>query len=222
MQLYIGKQHGEIGLEDAWDLMEQYPKYAKRALSSAIKSEGWRLRGIIKDTIRQGGPNGSWPKLNPHTGVLNRAKKGWVKNYRLSRKGVKKGEAAKRIYKQVMLSTKTAPLLRLAGATRYYYDKDLMVARIGFLTGAGKSPGATAVLAKKHAMGYRVPVTPRSRRRAFGLGFPLKKSTTELVTPPRPVVGPVFDAEEKAIVRNINQNTMNNIQRYITGSPKKS
>lgn len=219
MQLYIGKQHGEIGLEDAWELMEHYPRYAQRALSSAIKSEGWRLRGIIKDTIRQGGPNGSWPKLNPHTGVLNRADKRWVKNYRLSRKGRKKGEEARRIYKQVMLSTKTAPLLRLAGGTRYFYDANMMTAEIGFLS--GKSPGATTMLAKKHAMGYRVPVTPRSRRRAFGLGFPLKKSTTELVTPPRPVVGPVFDAEEKAIVRNINQKTLDNIQRYVTGGAKK-
>lgn len=218
MELYIGKQHGEIGLEEADALMAQYPKYAERALASAMKSEGWRLKNVIRDTIRQGGPNASWPKLNPHTGILNRAAKRWVKNYRKSRKGVKKGEAARRIYKGIMLSTKTAPLSKLAGGTRYTYDRNMMVTEIGFLS--GESPGATTVLAKKHAMGFRVPVTQKSRRWAFGLGFPLKKSTTELVIPPRPVVGPVFEQEESRIVQNINRKVLTNIERYATKGSK--
>lgn len=213
MELYIGRQHGEIGLEEADALMATYPKYAERALASAMKSEGWRLKNVIRDTIRQGGPNGSWPKLNPHTGVLNRADKGWVKNYRKSRKGRKKGEEARRIYRGVMLSTRTAPLLKLAGGTRYTYDRNMMVTEIGFLS--GKSPGATTVLAKKHALGFSVPVTKKSRRWAFGLGFPLKKETTRLDIPARPVVGPVFEQEKGRIVQNINKKVPEKIQEYI-------
>ncbi len=238
MELYIGKQHGEIGLEDAEALMAKYPKYAERAIASAIKSEGWRLKNVVRDTIRRGGPNGSWQKLNPHTGVLNKSGGtlaigafsgnyhrfgGWVKNYRKSKykftsKGTIKYDKARNIYKGRMLSTKTAPLLKLAGGTRYSYDEGMMVAEIGFLS--GHSPGATTVLAKKHAMGFRVPVTSRSRRWAFGLGFPLKKSTTELVIPPRPVIGPVFEQEKNRIVKNINEKTLANIQRYISGGSK--
>lgn len=220
MELYIGKQHGEIGLEDAGALMDKYPKYTQRALSFVMKSESFRLKNIVRDTIRQGGPGGSWPKLNPHTGVLNKADKGWVKNYKKSKykfsaKGYEKFKKAKNIYKGRMLSTKSAPLLKLAGGTRYSYDSNLMVAEIGFLS--GKSPGATTVLAKKHAQGFRVPVTQKSRRWAFGLGFPLKKETSELVIPPRPVIGPVFEQEKARIIANINRRVFANVQSQIDG-----
>lgn len=218
MELYIGKQHGEIGIEDAEALLAQYPRYAKRAFSSAIRSESWRLKNVIRDTIRGNGPGGSWPVLNPHTGVLNKAAKGLFKNYRKSRKGRKKGEEARRIYKNIMLSTRTRALLKLAGGTRYTYDKDMMVSEIGFLS--GRSPGATTVLAKKHALGFNVPVTPRSRRWAFALGFPLKKGTSRLNIPARPVVGPVFEKERSRIVGNVQTKTLANIQRYVTGGSK--
>ncbi|OPY15244.1 MAG: hypothetical protein A4E66_00163 [Syntrophus sp. PtaB.Bin001] len=218
MELYIGKQHGEIGLENAEALMAQYPQYAKRALTSAIRSESWRLKNVIRDTIRGNGPGGSWPGLNPHTGVLNKAAKGWVKNYRKSRyrftaKGTIKYKKAVNIYRDRMLSTKTRALQKLAGGTRYTYDNDLMVSEIGFLS--GRSPGATTVLAKKHAQGFNVPVTPRSRRWAFALGFPLKKGTSLLNIPARPVVGPVFEKEKGRIVQNINKKVPEKIMEYI-------
>ena len=221
MELYIGKQHGEIGLEEADALMAKYPKYAERALHHCIKSESNRLRGLIKRTIQQGGPNnGSWPKLNPHTGILNKADNGLVKNYRRSKykftaKGTIKYKKTRNVYQGRMLSTKREPLSKLAGGTRYSYDKGMMVSEIGFLS--SKSPGASTVLAKKHAMGFSVPVTKKSRRWAFGLGFPLKKETTRLDIPPRPVVGPVFEAEKGQIIRNINRNVLANIQSQADG-----
>lgn len=218
MELYIGRQHGEIGLEDAVLLMERYPQYVQRAVSSAIRYESFRMKNIVKQTIREGGPGGSWLRLNPHTGVLNRAAKGWIKNYRKSRKGIKKGEEAKRVYKKHMVSTRTLPLQKLAGGTRYYFDKGVMAATIGFLS--GRSPGATTILAKKHAMGFRVPVTAKSRRWAFALGFPLKQETAELIIPSRPVVGPVFEQEKGKIAKNINTKVMSNIHCYATGGSK--
>lgn len=219
MELYIGKQHGEIGIEDAEELMRQYPGYARRALASAIKSESWRMRGLIKKTIQGGGPGGSWKKLNPHTGILNKYKNGkWMKNYRKSRKGVARGAEAKRIWRddkghvRQRLSSRTEPLTRLAGGTRYYFDNNMLVSHIGFLS--GHSPGATTILAKKHAMGFKVPVTAKSRRWAFGLGFPLRKEKREIVISPRPVVGPVFQQEQGAIIANINRKVPEKIREY--------
>lgn len=222
MELYIGRQHGEISLEEAAELMERYPSYAKRAIDSAIKSESWRMKNVIQATIRQGGPGGKWPKLNPHTGILDRYIKGkWLKNYRKSRKGIKRGGEARRVWRddgglvRKRMSTKSAPLLKLAGGTRYSYDPNLMTASIGFLS--GKSPGKTTLLAKKHALGFRARLTPRARRWAFGLGFPLAKGTTELVIPPRPVVGPVYEREKGNIVRNIGTKVLSNMERYRAG-----
>ena len=224
MQLYIGTKHGEIGLEDAEQLIAKYPRYFKRAFDHVVKSESWRMRGEIKRAIQQGGAAGSkWPKLNPHTGILNQYDRPgkWMKNYRKSRKGVKRGAEAKRMWRNEQglvkprLSMKSSPLLKLAGGTRYYYDPGMMTATIGFMS--SRSPGATTILAKKHAMGFSVPVTKRSRRRAFGLGFPLSKEKTQIKIPARPVVGPVFEQEKGAIVQNVNHGVLSNIQSLVAG-----
>ena len=63
-EIYINRE-GEIGLQNLADLMRAYPNYAQRAVASALKSEGYRLKGILQDTIEHGGPeNEPWPKLH--------------------------------------------------------------------------------------------------------------------------------------------------------------
>jgi hypothetical protein len=211
-RVYIGTEHGEISLEEWSAQLARFPEHADRAVSSALKSEGWRLQRIIKLAIQMGAPPGErWPKLNPHTGVLNRAKKQWVRNYKLSRKGRKKGEEARRIYREQMLSTRLNPLSKLAGATRYVYDGMIKTVTIGFL--AQRMRG----LAKMHARGFETAVTPRMRKWAFALGFPLKRDTAKLTTPPRPVIGPVFDAEKVNIRRNVAFKSLDNLTRYLAG-----
>jgi hypothetical protein len=214
LELYLDER-GEIAIENMADLLKALPKEAERAKVSALKSEGYRLRELIKEAIRRGGPEGdTWDKLNPHTGVLSRAKKGSVKNYKMVWKGQKGSKKRVRQYKDVMLSTRSMPLLKMAAATRYKYDKDMDMVSIGFIQRAGVSDNMLK-LAGMHAKGFKTRITPKMRKMLFALGFPIKKSTTILETPARPVIEPIFRQEEKNIMRNIELKFFSNLNRYF-------
>lgn len=220
MQINVQRGTGEYGIENLEQIFADFPRYAKRALLSALSAEGFRLKEVVRNAVRSGGPAGErWPQLNPHTGVLNKARRGTVKNFRLSRKGVKKGEAGKRVYREYMTSKKRSPLLRLAGAVRYRVDKDEMYANIGFINDDAKGYRIQNIISHA-AKGYKTPVTPRMRRFAFGLGFPLRKDTTELVAQPRPLIRPIFEKEAGNVVKNLSIRVVNNITRYKHGLEK--
>lgn len=214
LELYLD-QRGEIAIENMAALLKALPKEAERAKVSALKSEGWRLRELVKAAIRAGGPNGDkWEKLNPHTGVLSRAKKGSVKNYKMVWKGQKGSKKRVRQYKGFMLSTRSAPLSKLSGAVRYQYDDDLDMVSIGFIRNAGVSDGMLK-LAGMHAKGFTTKITPKMRKMLFALGFPVKKSTTTLESPARPVIEPVFRQEQDDILANIERKFFSNLNRYF-------
>lgn len=222
MQINVSRDTGEYGAENIEALFAAFPQYAGRALASALASEGYRLRGIIRDTIRGGGPDGGWPQLNPHTGILARAKKGTIRNWRLSRKGLKKGEASRRIYddrKRHMTSTRRSPLLRLAGAVRYRVDRQELYASIGFINDDAKGFRIRRIVGHA-ARGFRTPLTQRMRRFAFAAGFPLRRDTSDLVSPPRPLIRPFFEKEKGNIRRNISLRVVRNITRYRYGLKK--
>lgn len=219
MQINIQRETGEYGIENLEQIFADFPQYARRALVSALSAEGYRLKGVVKQAVRSGGPAGGWQQLNPHTGILSRAKRGTVKNFRMSRKGRKKGEASRRIYKGVMTSTKRSPLLRLVGAVRYRVDRNDMYAHIGFINDDTKGYRVQRIISHA-ARGFRTSVTPRMRRFAFGLGFPLRKDTTELVAPKRPLMKPIFEKESGNVVRNLSMRIVNNITRYRHGLEK--
>jgi len=213
-EIYIDER-GEIAIENMETMLKAFPQLAERATASALKSEGYRLRNLIKTAIRAGGTDGNtWDKLNPHTGVLARAKKGSVKNYKMVWKGKKGSKRRGRQYKDVMLSTRTAPLAKLAGAVRYEYDPDTQMVSIGFIRGKGVSDGMLR-LAGMHAKGFKTRITPKMRKMLFALGFPVKKSTTTLESPARPVIEPIFRQEEGDIMRNIERKFFSNLERYL-------
>ena len=219
MQINVQRETGEYGIENLEQIFADFPQYARRALVSALSAEGYRLKGVVAQAIRSGGPGG-WQQNNPHTGVLNRAKRGTVKNFRISRKGLKKGEAGgKRVYREYMTSTKRSPLLRLAGAVRYRVDKDEMYANIGFINDDAKGYRLQQIVGHA-ARGFKTPLTPRMRRFAFGLGFPLRKDTNELVAPARPLMRPIFEKEAGNVVKNLSMRIVNNITRYKHGLEK--
>ena len=65
-EIYFDKR-GELAIENIDELVERYPKWADRAINSALASEGFRLKGLIQQAIDSGGPeNASWKKLH-HT-----------------------------------------------------------------------------------------------------------------------------------------------------------
>ena len=214
LEIYLDER-GEFAIENMEILLKAFPKYAEQAVASALKSEGFRLRDLVKAAIRAGGLAGNtWEKLNPHTGIMARAKKGYVKNYKLVWKGQKGSKKRVRQYKDVMLSTKSAPLSKLAGAVRYDYDSNDQMVSIGLIQSGGVSQSMIK-LAGMHAKGFQTKITPKSRKMLFALGFPIKKSTTTFETPARPVIDPVFRQEEGAIMTNIEQNFMGAITRYM-------
>jgi len=214
LEIYLDER-GDVAIENMEILLKAFPQYAERATASALKSEGYRLRNLVKAAIRARGVEGSkWENLNPHTGILGRAKKGYVKNYKMVWKGEKGSKKRARQYKDVMLSTKSAPLSKLAGAVRYDYDPNDQMMSIGFIQSGGVSP-AMIKLAGMHAKGFQTNITPKMRKMLFALGFPIKKTTSKLETPARPVIDPVFRQEEGNIMQNIEDKFMASILRYM-------
>lgn len=225
MQINVGRHTGEFGAENIETMFAEFPQYARRALISAMSSEGYRLKGIVAKTISDGGPDGSWKALNPHTAYLNRAGFRTIKTWRMSRKGVKRGEAARKLSMSLeerskrFVNTRKSPLLKLKGAVRYRLDKEEMYANIGFIGDDAKGYRLQRIVSHA-AKGFRTPLTGRMRRFAFGLGFPLRKETNELVAPARPLMRPIFEKEEGNIVRNLSIRVVNNITRYRHGLEK--
>jgi hypothetical protein len=144
------------------------------------------------------------------------AKKGTIKNYKMVWKGQKGSKRRVRQYKDKILSTRTAPLLKLAGAVRYNYDKNLQQVGIGFIQSEGVSPGMLK-LARMHAKGFETRVTPKMRRLLFAIGFPVKKSTKVLKTPARPVIEPIFHQEQNNILKNLETKFWKSLNRYLEG-----
>ncbi len=212
LELYIDER-GEVAIENIDALLTAFPKDMQRAIESALKSEGYDLKNLIKEAIRRGGVNGEWQKLNPHTGVLARAKKKHVKNYRTVWKGQKGSKKRVRQYKQQILSKRQNPLSKLAGAVRYKYDKEMGMVSIGFIQSAGVSAGMLK-LAGMQAKGFETKITPKSRKMLFALGFPIKKSTSVFKTPARPVIEPVFKQEKDHMMQDIERKFFKSLARY--------
>jgi hypothetical protein len=215
-EFFVGTKQGEFGLEEWKEMISRFPQYSDRAISSALKSEGYRLQQIIKLSIQQGGPESAkWPALQPHTLAIAAAKR---RQKRWAAKRAKGGKVRASTIAKYGGHTEVdpggqRPLARLAGATRYYYDDSTKSVTIGFLD--QKKRG----LAKKHAEGYTQKVDSRMRKLLAAHGFPVREGTT-LKVPPRPVVAPVFEKEKGNIIKNIQEKAINNIYRYLTGKGK--
>jgi len=226
LEIYLDER-GEVAIENMEILLKAFPQYADRAVASALSSEGDRLRDLIKTAIQSGGPEGhKWEKLNPHTGVLSRVKaakekdpKYRLKNYKMVWRGKKGSKWKGKEYKASILSTKTSPMGKLAGAVRYKYDPADQMVNIGFIRASNISESVFK-LVRILAKGFKTKITPDSRRMLFALGFPLKKSTSWLETPARPLIEPIFRKEERDIISNIEKKFMASMLRYIKGREK--
>jgi hypothetical protein len=85
---------------------------------------------------------------------------------------------------------------------------------IGFIRAKGVSDKLLK-LAGMHSKGFSTPITAKMRKMLFALGFPVKKSTTSLKTPARPVIEPVFQHEQGNIMGNVEAKFLASIQRYM-------
>jgi len=209
-EIWIGKHHGEIGLEDYQNLLALFPNYADRAIASALRSEGYRLQQVIKRSIQLGGPEGArWPKLHPHTLMIQR----FVRLYRGRQRRIlagKKVRGWKDTERHMETQANKHPLQKLAGATRYFYNAGEKMVTVGFLASKARW------LAKRHAQGFEIDVSSeRARRFHFAARMPLAKGTAKLKVPPRPVVSVIFEREGRQIRQNVYGKVFANVGRYL-------
>lgn len=212
LEIHIDKR-GEAAIENLADLMEQFGPEAERAINSALASEGYRLRDIMQRVMTgdNAGPVGhSWAKLNPHTPIIKRGSRRWLKNWKMVWRGVKGKKRRGRQYWEWKGAPTAEPLARFKGGLRYKLDTEQSLLSVGFVNA---STGVTRLL-KKQATGYSTPVTARLRRFFFALGFPLKRSTTSLETPARPLIEPIFMAEKDNIATELERKFFNSLAGY--------
>jgi hypothetical protein len=168
------------------------PGLFRRATISAMKSLSWHIQKDLQFHWQKGDERLGWKPRNPHTPVLNRARNkikargGHLKWKRTRYQGAgKRGLVVPRLGGGAL-----QPFPRFSGGIRYKADWRDLLTTIGFVNATYPFQS----MLRKLARGYETPVTPRSRRRAFALGFPLKKSTTVLRTPGREGFGKVYEA----------------------------
>lgn len=201
LEIHFDKR-GEAAIENLADLMEKWGPVAERAVNSSLKSEGFRLRDILQRALQSGGPAGhSWTKLSPHTPVLKQGSRRWLKNWKMVWRGKKGTKRRGREYWEWKGLPTAEPFARLKGGLRYKLDAEQSLLSVGFVN---PSTGLAKML-KLHAKGFSTPISDRQRRFFFALGFPLKKSTTKVSSPARPLIEPIFIAEHNNIVAKLEE-----------------
>jgi hypothetical protein len=142
-------------------------------MNKALASLGWTLRNKMRESMRAGGPPGAtWPK---HVGI---------------------GKLHAQIGDRARSTRSANPHAGLFGhlyqAIGYRRDKANMRVQIGFLS------SRSSALAMKLQEGFETRVTQKMRRLYNARGLKLSGKGS-IVTPPRPLVGPVFRAVESQI-----------------------
>lgn len=187
-----------------------------RARKSALKSVGWHLRGWLRDYVEKGGEG--WPALHPLTARFRH----------------KRGVLAHWVKRQ---NAKTEALGWLGKFARYRVEKDesVMIAfgksRVGKL---GREDPELAAIAQRAESGESIAVTPAMRhflaatrrkrpkaQEAGGTYFPLRKSTTRLKTPKRPIFEPVWRKYGDKTLALFEEKFWAAYNEY-TGGPKRS
>jgi len=187
---------GAASIDGLDALMERFPALGRRAVNSALASEGLRLKKVLQTAIKAGGPSGAkWPPAHPWSGILKQSRRAgsWF-NPKARSKTAGAGN----------------PLLKFWQGVRYVVDKDKMEVSTGFV-----NPNVRfAEYLSKAETGFETPVTPKMRRLFFGLGLGLRKDTSRLKSPARPLIGPVWSAEQGTTAAKIERKFFANLERY--------
>jgi hypothetical protein len=185
-----------IGLENIASRVGDWQANTPKALTNAIKTEGFSLRMTLMQAIRMNriAPGVQLKELSIIARTLNR------------RKGFGLRQAK--------------PLLRLASGVTYKADNAAGEMRVGF---TARSPRWVRVAGERQQAGFTRPVTEKMRwfmagqgarrlssrsRRARRTGTPLmlRYSTRRFVIPPRPIIEPFWRHEERPSAERIRRN----------------
>ena len=177
------------GLDAETQRLMQLPGIFAKARKRALSSIGWRVQQELRNHVEYGG-SGDWPKLHP-----------------LSQKFKKKRGA--KLWSGTRRQAHNTALFWLGKFSRYRVDKDGELVDIDFGKSRKGKPGTfdpeiTAIV-KRAEQGETIHVTDKMRRfwattrrkrpkkqipgKTF---FPLRKETTKIEIPPRPMIGPVW------------------------------
>jgi hypothetical protein len=185
-----------IGLENIAARVEAWKSNSPKALTNAIKTEGFSLRMTLMQAIRMNriAPGVQLKELSMIARTLRRRKGFSVRQPK--------------------------PLLRLASGVTYQVDNAAVEMRVGF---TARSPLWVRTAAKRQQEGFTRPVTEKMRwfmaaegarrlasrsRRARRTGTPLmlRYSTRRFTIPPRPIIDPFWQHQEKPSSERIRRN----------------
>ncbi len=200
------------GLTQLSKTLGAYSKEEQKALNTAMRVEGFRLRKLLIKQLKAGKPGGA--QFAPLSEIARRYQ------YEGARYGVLRG--------------KDRALNTLAKAVRYDAPKDAnpVVYRIGFvdITGRDKLSRSWKSIAERQQQGFSTPLptsyirgsldTKQELAKTGGLlmkkrgwkksdrlrFFFLRKSTTSIHVPARPIIAPFWNAEKSAVFGNIKRN----------------
>jgi hypothetical protein len=209
----------EINLDELTRTLTKMPGLFRRARISALKSTGYLVQQEVRNHVEYGGTG--WPALHPLT--LKFRKKRGVGTSQWS--GRRRGDH------------QTA-LFWLGKFARYRVDDDGTVVQIDFGKSRKGQPGTVdpqlMPVVKRAEEGETIAVTEKMRR-FFGATrrkrpkrqipgetyFPLKKSTTKIEIPPRPIFSPVWKKVHGRIPAHFKDRFYRSVDRQITGKDNK-
>lgn len=190
------------GADKVKDWLDKQSEAAKDAYKTAVKVEGYRLASLLKSDIKHGAPGGN--TLKPLTYIAMRM--------------ARKVRGAGTFVRQ---NPNRKPLANLATGIRYAVTNSPFSMSIGFVQPVGRSNQISKSwrrLGEIQQSGFSTAVTKEQRkafaRRGGELGtieggntpFFLRKSTTHLNTPARPIISPFWYAHKAAAMSNISSN----------------
>ena len=87
-------------------------------------------------------------------------------------------------------------------------DKDEKLLSVGFVN---PKPGLLKMLGM-HASGWTTTVTRKMQKKFFAMGLPI--ATGKIRTPGRPLIEPVWEAEQDNMAENLERKFFENMARY--------
>lgn len=182
--------------EQIQKMVEQIPKFATRAKSSAAKSTGYEIRGMLRKHIEVGGEG--WKPLHPISLVKHPSRTSPL-------------QALGR-YSRYVYDPDTGTIRVGLGKT----NKGK----------AGAFDLSLQEMQKKHEEGLTKTITPEMRVVLRSLFLkaklkPLKVTTTTITIPPRPIIGPIFERAKNFAPRHFQEKFFAALDRYMKGTAKK-
>lgn len=185
------------GISNLQALIPQVNAQSRKALADAIRGEAFSMRESLKNNIRFGAPSPSAP-FKPLSIIARSVRR-----------------------RRTMAIRHDLPLLKLASAVTYYVKAgENYTVKVGFPKEYGKTPLWARRAALLQQTGFTRPVTPRMREMFAGQGerragsrsrkqqtisraLFLRKETTELKTPPRPIIAPFWEYAKRNVTAQI-------------------